>query len=128
MYIQVESPRVIVEEVPNRNLEKNPNLNWYFIRQPLLMFKHGESYPDKAKLMLTIAASQKEADEVKPFPAGYYVLDDEAFYQAASGANREPELTCNFTKLRLMTDKELEFFGLSEKAKNTDPIAKKFGA
>ena len=103
MYIQVESSRTIVEQVPNRKkLTDADNSHWFFIRQSLLMFKHGESHPDKAKLMLTIAASEKEANDVKVFQPGFYVLDDEAFHQVSSGANREPELTCNFTKLRLM--------------------------
>lgn len=126
MYIQVENPRIIVDDAPNKD---NPALRWYFVRQPLLVYKHGESYPDKSKLMLTITASKDEADKVEPFKAGFYVLDDEAFQQVSSGRGREPELTCNFTKLRLMNEKELEFFGLSDKSKPAvnDPL-KKFGA
>ncbi len=125
MYIQVEIPRTNIESVPNRKTE-NDNSHWYFVRQKLLMFKNGESYPDKANLMLTIVSSKKEAEEVEPFPLGFYVLDDDAFHQVATGANREPELTCNFTKLRLMNEKELDFFGLSEKSKPTNDTLKKF--
>lgn len=127
MYIQVENPRTNVEAVPNRKKQtENDNSHWYFVRQKLLMFKNGESHPDKANLMLTIAQSQKEADDVIPFKEGFYVLDDDAFHQVSSGANREPELACNFTKLRLMTDKELEFFGLSDKSKPANDPLKKF--
>lgn len=80
MYIQVENPRTNVESVPNRKRQtESENSHWYFVRQKLLMFKHGESHPDKANLMLTIAASQKEADDVIPFKEGFYVLDDDAF-------------------------------------------------
>lgn len=127
MYIQVEAPRVEIDSVPN---SKTPDKHshWHFVRQPLLMFKNGENYPDKTKLMLTIASSEKEANEVKPFQSGFYVLADDAFSLVSTGANREPELSCNFTKLRLMTDKELEFFGLSEKSKPANDPLKKFGA
>jgi hypothetical protein len=123
MYIQVESPRIIIDEAPNKD---NPELHWYFVRQPLLVYKHGESYPDKSKLMLTITASKAEAEKVEPFKSGFYVLDDEAFQQISSGKGREPELTCNFTKLRLMNDKDFEFFGLSEKSKVAHDPLKKF--
>ena len=126
MYIQVENLRVEIESVPNSKTPEKHS-HWHFVRQPLLMFKNGETYPDKTKLMLTIASSSKEAEEVKPFPSGFYVLSDDAFSLVASGANREPELSCNFTKLRLMTHKELELFGLSEKSKFANDPLKKFG-
>lgn len=127
MYIQIENARIIVSEpVPNaKTPEKNPH--WFFVRQPMLMYKNGETYPDKFNLSLTVESSKANADKVEPFPAGYYVLDEEAFHQVASAANREPEMSCNFRKIRLMNEKELEFFGLSDKSK-ADPLAKKFGA
>jgi hypothetical protein len=122
MYFQVESPRTNIEDVPNKS---DANLRWYFVRQKLLMFKAGETHPDKAKLMLSICSSEKQANDVKPFEAGFYVLDEEAFHLNATAANREPELACNFTKLRLMTDKDFVYHGIEKPA---DSLPKKFGA
>lgn len=76
MYFKIEQP---LKTVSSSKKKPPAEGNWYFVRQKALVFKDGESYPDKYNLTLLITDVEATANAHRPLETGEYVLPDHAF-------------------------------------------------
>ncbi len=95
MKIVIENQTKEVASVPKRN---DDSKRWHIATQKALLFKNGESYPDKFELTLRITENESEANAINPFPVGEYTFSEDAYV-----IDRRNNISLDPLKLKLIT-------------------------
>jgi hypothetical protein len=83
MYFKIEKP---VKNVRSSAKKNGAEGHWYFVTQEALLFKDGETYPDKLELTTLITDVEAVANAHQPYPVGDYVIPDHA-WELRNGRN-----------------------------------------
>ena len=77
MRIEIEKTELTKNDFPNKN---QVGERWYTASQPALLFRDGETYPDKFELSIVFSGNKSDQDRAASFKVGSYEFADKAFY------------------------------------------------